>query len=109
MKSYLEPAHAAGRALLRRGHHGPVVMLNLLRFRAVADYSAFSDIAPAAPISGAEAYKRYMEHTMPFLKKSGAEILFFGAGGHFSLVLKKNTGTASCLSVKPRLRHSSAL
>ena len=73
MKSYLEPTHAAGRALLQRG----------LRFRAAADYSAFPDIAPAAPISGAEAYKRYMEHTMPFLKKSGGEILFFGAGGPF--------------------------
>jgi hypothetical protein len=58
-------------------------MLNLLRFRAVADYSAFPDIAPAAPISGAEAYERYMEHTMPFLKESGGEILFYGEGGPF--------------------------
>ena len=68
---------------MQRGLRGPVVMLNLLRFRAVADYSAFPDIAPAAPISGAEAYERYMQHTMPFLKKSGGEILFFGEGGPF--------------------------
>jgi uncharacterized protein (DUF1330 family) len=83
MKSYLEPTQAAGRTLMQRGLRGPVVMLNLLRFRAVADYSAFPDIAPAAPISGAEAYERYMVHTMPFLEKSGGEILFFGEGGPF--------------------------
>ncbi len=83
MKSYLEPTQAAGRALMQRGLRGPVVMLNLLRFLAVADYSAFPDIAPAAPISGAEAYERYMVHTMPFLEKSGGEILFFGEGGPF--------------------------
>ena len=83
MKSYLEPTQAAGRELMQRGLRGPVVMLNLLRFRATADYSAFPDIAPAAPISGAQAYERYMEHTMPFLKESGGEILFFGEGGPF--------------------------
>ena len=83
MKSYLEPTQAAGLTLLRRGLRGPVVMLNLLRFRAVADYSAFPEIAPAAPISGVEAYERYMAHTMPFLKESGGEVLFFGEGGPF--------------------------
>jgi len=83
MTSYLEPTQATARALMQRGLRGPVVMLNLLRFRSVADYSAFPDIAPDAPISGAEAYERYMEHTMPFLEKSGGEVLFFGEGGPF--------------------------
>ena len=32
---------------------GNVVMLNLLRFREVADYSAYPDLAPPTPISGA--------------------------------------------------------
>jgi uncharacterized protein (DUF1330 family) len=58
-------------------------MLNLLRFRAVADYSEFPDIAPVIPISGAEAYDRYMAHTMPFLRESGGELLFVGEGGPF--------------------------
>lgn len=83
MKSYLKPTHAAGRTLVQRGLRGPVVMLNLLRFRAIADYSAFPDIAPAGAISGAEAYDRYMAHTLPFLHKSGGELLFFGEGGAF--------------------------
>jgi hypothetical protein len=68
MKSYLEPTHAAGRALMLRGLRGPVVMLNLLRFRAVADYSAFPDIAPAAPISGAKAKWRDLLFTIPHHK-----------------------------------------
>jgi hypothetical protein len=63
MKSYLEPTEAAGLALIQRGLRGPVVMLNLLRFRAVADYSTFPDIAPAAPIGGAEAYDRFLLRT----------------------------------------------
>ena len=58
-------------------------MLNLLRFRAVADYSAFPNIAPADPISGIEAYDRYIKHTLPFLKESGGELVFYGEGGPF--------------------------
>lgn len=40
-------------------------MLNLLRFRAAADYSASPELAPETPISGAEAYCRYIAHAMP--------------------------------------------
>ena len=40
MQTYFEPIHEAGRALFMRGIKGPLVMLNLLRFREIADYSA---------------------------------------------------------------------
>lgn len=80
---YLEPTQEAGRAFLERGIQGAVVMLNLLRFRAVADYAANPELAPAAPISGAEAFERYVTHTMPFLRKSGGELIFLGEGGSF--------------------------
>lgn len=80
-KPYLEPTQAAGRALIMRQIVGPVVMLNLLRFRTFADYSATPDLAPPAPISGAAAYQRYVEHTLPYLKQSGGEIIFLGVGG----------------------------
>ena len=83
MKNHLEATEAAGRAFFSRGISGPVVMLNLLRFRPVADYSATPALAPASPISGEAAYRLYMEHTMPFLRKSGGEILFQGRGGDF--------------------------
>jgi hypothetical protein len=83
MTAYLEPTPASGRAFVMRAMAGEIVMLNLLRFRAVADYSAHPDLAPATPISGAEAYDRYMAHTMPYLRDSGGALLFFGAGGPF--------------------------
>ena len=82
-QTYLEATEAAGRAFFSRGISGPVVMLNLLRFRPVADYSATPELAPANPISGEAAYRLYMEHTLPFLRKSGGEILFHGSGGDF--------------------------
>ena len=58
-------------------------MLNLLRFRETADYSASPELAPAEPITGADAYERYIAHTLPLLRKSGGEILFEGEGGPF--------------------------
>jgi len=80
---YLEVTQAAGRELFTRGITGPVVMLNLLRFRAVADYSADPVLAPDEPISGAAAYQRYMDHTYPYLHASGGAVIFYGAGGPF--------------------------
>lgn len=83
MQAYLEPTQESGRDFFMRGITGKVVMLNLLRYRAVADYSATPQLAPATPISGEEAYRLYMEHTMPHLEKSGGKLLFFGRGGRF--------------------------
>jgi hypothetical protein len=80
---YIEPTQAAGRAFIERKIAGPVVMLNLLRFRAVADYSASPALKPAQPISGAEAFRRYIDHTLPFLKESGGELLFLGEAGAY--------------------------
>ena len=73
----------AGRDFVMRGIKGPVVMLNLMRFRAVADYAATPELAPPAPISGAEAFRLYIDHTMPHLRESGGEVLFLGEGGRF--------------------------
>ena len=83
MKTYLEPTQESGRALVMRNIAGEVVMLNLLRFRDVANYSAHPDLAPAEPISGAEAYDRYIAHTLPYLAASGGELLFLGECGSF--------------------------
>jgi hypothetical protein len=40
-------------------------------------------LKPASPISGAEAYRRYMDHTLPYLEASGGEIVFYGRGGDY--------------------------
>lgn len=79
--SYLDVTEAAGRQFFMRGITGPVTMLNLLRFRAEADYSAHPELAPVAPISGRAAFDRYIAHTLPFLRASGGELLFLGDGG----------------------------
>lgn len=77
------PTEAQAMALLARGIEGPVVMLNLLRFRAVADYAATPDLAPATPISGAEAFDLYVQATAPHLEASGGEVMFMGRAGPF--------------------------
>jgi virulence-associated protein VagC len=82
-ETFLEPTEGAGRALFSRRISGNVVMLNLLRFHAVADYSATPDLAPPFPITGEAAYRLYMEHTLPHLEESGGKLLFFGRGGRF--------------------------
>lgn len=80
---YLEPSASAGRLFVQRGMEGSIVMLNLLRFRAVADYAADPELAPAVPISGAEAFDRYIRHTLPFLRESGGDLMLLAAGGPF--------------------------
>jgi hypothetical protein len=83
MQRYLEPSPDTARAFFSRPPAGRVVMLNLLRFRPIADYSATPDLAPPSPISGETAYRLYMDHTIPHLEKSGGKLLFYGKGDRF--------------------------
>ena len=80
---YLEPTQESGRDFMMRGIEGEVVMLNLLRFRDVADYSATPELEPDTPISGADAYQVYIDHTLPHLRESGGDVEFLGEGGSF--------------------------
>ena len=80
---FLEPTPESGAALFSRIMTGEVVMLNLLRFRDVADYSAHPELTPSEPISGREAYQKYIDHTLAFLKESGGDLVFLGEGGRF--------------------------
>ncbi len=82
-ESYLEVTQEAGAALFRQNIIGEVVMLNLLRFREVADYSANPELMPGEAISGRAAYQKYIDHTLPFLKKSGGDIVLLGEGGKY--------------------------
>jgi len=80
---FLEPTQESGAALFRRGISGEVAMLNLLRFKEIADYSATPELTPEKPISGREAFQKYIDHTLPFLSESGGDLLFLGQGGSF--------------------------
>jgi hypothetical protein len=77
---HLAPTKQAGRDLVMRGLMGDIVMLNLLRLREAADDCATPKPAPSASISGAEAFERYIQHTLPFLRGNGGELLFLGPG-----------------------------
>jgi hypothetical protein len=82
-RHYIDPTPESAVALTKRGIQGEVVMLNLLRFRAIADYSATPELAPETPLSGAAAFDRYVAHTLPLLRASGGDLMFLGEGGRF--------------------------
>ena len=54
---------------------GPVVMINLLRYRQQAEYPAGFD---AEPCSGREAYKRYSAAAFPMIQESGGRVVYWG-------------------------------
>lgn len=81
MSAHIEPSEAGARALRERALDGPVLMLNLLRFRAVADYARSPGLAPAVEVSGEEAYRTYAAHTAPHLAAVGGEVVLTGTGG----------------------------
>jgi hypothetical protein len=78
---HLNPSDEQAVAFFSREIDGPINMLNMLRFKQVADYSAFPDLDPGQPLSGAEAYDRYIAHTLPFLHASGGSVTYLGTGG----------------------------
>jgi hypothetical protein len=59
------------RTLFAGAHDGPVVMVNLLRFKAAAD-------APDEGASGEDAYRRYAEKMVPFVQSKGARVIWSG-------------------------------
>jgi uncharacterized protein (DUF1330 family) len=61
-------------ALLAAGGDGPIVMLNLLKFRETSAY----DDPEEAPVSGREAYGRYGERMLAFVTSRGGRVLFSG-------------------------------
>jgi hypothetical protein len=81
--TYVTPSDGNAAALIARGMDTPVVMLNLLRFRDLADYGHAPDLAPDEPISGAAAYELYRAGIEPLLRASGGEVLFDGVGGRW--------------------------
>lgn len=83
VSAYLEVSPEQGAAFFGTPEAGPVVMLNLLRFRDMADYSHAPDLAPDGPVSGREAYDRYMRDMRPLLEASGGSVLFSGSSAGF--------------------------
>ena len=80
---FLRPSPESGQSFAQAFANGPFAMLYLLRFHEWADYSADQHLAPEHPISGREAYERFVNHAEPFLKAAGGETIFMGDAAHF--------------------------
>jgi hypothetical protein len=65
------PASEQIEALLASTEEGPVVMVNLLRFKPRAD-------APEDNLSGEEAYRRYADAMIPFVISKGGRVIWSG-------------------------------
>jgi uncharacterized protein (DUF1330 family) len=72
----------------------PLVMLNLLRFREVADYPD-----GAEKVTGQEAYARYGELVQPFLAGVGGQLEWQGVA-HESLIGPEDERWDACLLVR---------
>ncbi|WP_299711772.1 DUF1330 domain-containing protein [uncultured Tenacibaculum sp.] len=84
MKRYIDVTQESGREFyLKYQGKGKIVMLNLLKFKEVADYTNLETIKPKQEISGKEAYELYMIHTLPCIKKYGSKVLFKGSSKNF--------------------------
>ena len=80
---HIKPTQEAGAKFFGAPPEGPVVMLNLLRFREFADYTASPELAPPEPISGLQAYSLYAQHVTPLLAEAGSELVFRGTASSF--------------------------
>ena len=79
MENYIDVKPEAGRKFYQEFiNKGKVVMLNLLKFRKLADYSNLEALRPDSEISGADAYRLYMKETLPHLENANSKVLFFG-------------------------------
>jgi len=85
-QNFIRPTPEAGKSFyIEHQGKGKVVMLNLLKFKAIADYSDLPHLAPQSEISGAEAYQLYAKHTLPLLEKAGSKTLFYGKCSPFMI------------------------
>lgn len=81
--SYVNVSQEIGMQFLQNPPKGNVIMLNLLKFKEIADYSEAKHLKPDSEISGREAYQLYMQHTTPFLEEAGSELIFMGSANTF--------------------------
>lgn len=104
--NYLETTEAQGKNFyIKFKDKGPVMMLNLLKFRDVADYTAFPEMRMNEPISGKEAYQLYVGAVLPHLEAAGSEVLYSGASGAF-IIGPENEHWDQVILVKHRSAES---
>ncbi len=100
MKTYIGPTDESQKEFYGQFKgKGPITMLNLLKFRPIAKYSGTGISHVEEGISGKTAYAKYLELTLPVLKKAGGNIKFYGSCGDF-LIGPENKGWDAVLLVE---------
>jgi len=79
---YIDPTGEQLQRFMEKGPDGPIVMLNLLKFR---DKAAYADDAGEPTRSGAEAYGVYSETALQKVRGVGGS-LFFGSPAHAAVI-----------------------
>ncbi|KIC43171.1 hypothetical protein RA27_07670 [Ruegeria sp. ANG-R] len=78
MTSFVDPDRVQFEAFKGLNRDHPIEMLNLVRFRAKAEYPVDHALADAG-LTGAQAYRNYGVETAPIIERIGASILWRGA------------------------------
>jgi uncharacterized protein (DUF1330 family) len=78
MSNSVVPKPEQIQALVEHGPDGPIVMVNLLKYRALADYPVDKSEAKER-LSGQDAYRRYGANALKQLARVGASIVWGGA------------------------------
>ncbi|RKN78173.1 DUF1330 domain-containing protein [Ulvibacterium marinum] len=100
MKTYIGPTDESQKEFyLQFKGKGPITMLNLVKFKPIAEYSGTGMPQAKERISGKEAYAKYLELTLPVMKKAGGNIKFYGSCGDF-LIGPENKGWDAVLLVE---------
>ena len=77
MRADIEPTEDQLRHFAEDGHEGPIVMVNLLKFRALAQYAPGAAEA-AQNLTGREAYQRYGMIALAGVAGVGGSIVWAG-------------------------------
>jgi uncharacterized protein (DUF1330 family) len=78
MTCHVEPTDEQLARFITEDPGGSPVMLNLLRYREVADYADTPALDPGHATSGREAYQTYSAGVLPLLEGVGGTIEMFG-------------------------------
>lgn len=85
MAQHIDPTREQFDAFKALPRDTPIMMLNLIRLKEIAEYP------DGETCSGAEAYGRYGEHSGPIFRKLGGEIIW--------------RGTQECMVIGPDDKH----
>lgn len=79
MKNYTNSTPKLGKLFYENFlNKGKVVLLNLLKFKEIDDYTGLDKLKPAKEISGRDAYQLYIEGAIPELEKAKSKIILLG-------------------------------